>query len=52
MYRYDAASKQCVMFVYGGCGGNENQLRTINECIEICGAKNLLKPPSIFQNID
>lgn len=45
MYRYDDATKKCVSFIYGGCGGTENRFGTIKECIDVCGAKNAFNPP-------
>jgi rRNA maturation protein Nop10 len=48
MYSYDKESKKCVQFIYGGCGGTENRFYTIKECIEVCGAKNVLNPPGKF----
>ncbi len=35
----DPASGQCERFVYGGCGGNENNFRTQAECRDACGAR-------------
>mmetsp|Transcript_1152 Transcript_1152/g.3394 ORF Transcript_1152/g.3394 Transcript_1152/m.3394 type:complete len:143 (-) Transcript_1152:239-667(-) len=35
---FDPASRSCSMFVYGGCGGNENNFRTQAECDVTCGA--------------
>ena len=35
-YSYDAAINECTFFVYGGCGGNENQFDSYDECEETC----------------
>uniref|UniRef100_A0A0K8TK00 BPTI/Kunitz inhibitor domain-containing protein n=1 Tax=Lygus hesperus TaxID=30085 RepID=A0A0K8TK00_LYGHE len=35
-YRFNASSKQCDRFVYGGCGGNANRFRTKGECERTC----------------
>lgn len=48
MYRYDDVSKKCIQFIYGGCGGTENKFGSIKECIDTCGAKNVLNPPGNF----
>ncbi|XP_065311096.1 uncharacterized protein [Dermacentor albipictus] len=36
MYYYRKESKKCEMFVYGGCGGNDNRFDTLNACEEKC----------------
>jgi papilin len=46
MYRYDEATQKCVRFIYGGCGGTDNRFGTIKECIDTCGATNVLSPPA------
>lgn len=33
---YDTKEEQCRQFYYGGCGGNENNFRTENECLHRC----------------
>lgn len=35
-FSYDAESKECVQFVYGGCGGNDNRFMTKEECEQKC----------------
>lgn len=39
MYYYNFVSKQCELFSYGGCMGNENKFSTLTECEENCGRK-------------
>ncbi|KAK7084384.1 hypothetical protein SK128_007777 [Halocaridina rubra] len=35
-WAWDANSKHCIQFVYGGCEGNENNFETEERCLEIC----------------
>lgn len=36
---YNATSGQCEMFTYGGCGGNDNNFRTVADCRATCSGK-------------
>jgi len=36
-FYYDKATKSCEPFNYGGCGGNENNFMTFEECQGMCG---------------
>ena len=36
-YFYNSASGKCESFVYGGCGGNANRFKTLDECTRGCG---------------
>lgn len=35
-YYYDYATGNCENFVYGGCGGNENNFDDLETCIKTC----------------
>ncbi|XP_068094576.1 actinia tenebrosa protease inhibitors-like isoform X2 [Hyperolius riggenbachi] len=36
-YYYDPETESCKKFVYGGCQGNGNNFRTLEDCIRTCG---------------
>lgn len=36
-YYYNKTANTCNKFVYGGCGGNDNNFPTGEECTRICG---------------
>lgn len=38
-YYFDQKTKKCVKFIYGGCGGNQNNFVTKKECIYKCASK-------------
>ncbi|CAG2200678.1 WFDC3 [Mytilus edulis] len=49
-FYFDVYSKQCRKFIYGGCGGNANNFKTLNECQEKCMVKRkpgICAPPII-----
>ena len=35
-YFYNDTAQQCEMFIYGGCGGNDNNFETAGECRQNC----------------
>ncbi|KAG8131486.1 putative Kunitz-type serine protease inhibitor spermatin protein [Naja naja] len=35
-FYYNPDSRRCKKFTYGGCGGNANRFRTIDECNRTC----------------
>ncbi|MCL4138854.1 UNVERIFIED_CONTAM: hypothetical protein GTU68_048576, partial [Idotea baltica] len=37
-WAYSPKERRCVQFVYGGCGGNENNFETKEECELVCRA--------------
>ena len=36
-YYYNAVDERCLLFSYGGCGGNKNNFRSKAECEFACG---------------
>ncbi|XP_052766205.1 uncharacterized protein LOC128207366 isoform X2 [Mya arenaria] len=38
-WRYDSLTGQCVQFTYGGCGGNENNFKSREECERFCSRR-------------
>lgn len=36
-YYYNSDTQKCGEFIYGGCGGNENNFETLDECEYRCG---------------
>ncbi|QKE44470.1 hypothetical protein Yalta_023 [Yalta virus] len=45
-YYYNPARDDCLPFVYGGCGGNDNKFRSREDCFEKCKTpnKNIIFP--------
>uniref|UniRef100_R4G317 KP-Pse-7 n=1 Tax=Pseudonaja modesta TaxID=340912 RepID=R4G317_9SAUR len=35
-FYYNPRQHQCIKFLYGGCGGNANNFKTIEECKSTC----------------
>ncbi|XP_007115613.1 spleen trypsin inhibitor I-like [Physeter macrocephalus] len=36
-YFYNAKSRHCEIFIYGGCRGRKNNFLTAEDCMKICG---------------
>ncbi|XP_064467646.1 kappaPI-actitoxin-Avd3b-like [Ornithodoros turicata] len=36
-YYYSEKDNQCLLFIYGGCKGNANNFKTLEECGQACG---------------
>ncbi|VDK38989.1 unnamed protein product [Taenia asiatica] len=51
VWGYNSTAGHCVKFVYGGCGGNENNFFTKKECRQTC-EKKLRKRRSSFRHGD
>mmetsp|Transcript_18435 Transcript_18435/g.44039 ORF Transcript_18435/g.44039 Transcript_18435/m.44039 type:complete len:125 (-) Transcript_18435:19-393(-) len=43
-YFYNATSGCCEFFIYGGCGGNNNNFETVEECRATCMPNNTSQP--------
>ena len=50
-YFYNSTSRMCEMFVYGGCGGNENRFSTIEDCQAACGRSKYCHLLNMFLHI-
>jgi hypothetical protein len=44
-YAFDLGTLSCEPFLYGGCGGNENNFETFQACASLCGAEYSLCDP-------
>ena len=44
-FHFDARTKQCIEFTYGGCEGNSNNFATIEECQKTCSHHTGITPP-------
>lgn len=38
-YFHNSTTKSCEIFIYGGCGGNDNKFGTKDECEQFCLGK-------------
>lgn len=46
-YFYNATSRQCEKFMYGGCLGNANNFMTLEDCHNSCASALMLTPKSV-----
>ncbi|XP_017047558.1 male accessory gland serine protease inhibitor-like [Drosophila ficusphila] len=35
-WSYDSANNECIKFIYGGCGGNDNRFNSKENCEDKC----------------
>ncbi|XP_053195935.1 actinia tenebrosa protease inhibitors-like [Scomber japonicus] len=42
-YFYNSTSMSCEVFIYGGCGGNQNNFKTDKQCLKRCHSKEVCK---------
>ncbi|XP_016982773.1 boophilin-H2-like [Drosophila rhopaloa] len=35
-WSYDSSNNECLFFIYGGCGGNDNRFKSLAECERTC----------------
>lgn len=38
-YFYNSKAGECQIFIYGGCGGNANRFRSLEDCKQACQKK-------------
>ena len=41
-YSFNSDSGQCEQFIFGGCGGNDNNFETIEQCQQTCKYRTVL----------
>ncbi|GMS91512.1 hypothetical protein PENTCL1PPCAC_13687, partial [Pristionchus entomophagus] len=49
-YYYNIERGVCVKFTYGGCGGNSNRFKQLEDCQTACGEAALAHPPILASN--
>jgi hypothetical protein len=45
-YYFNQENNRCERFIYGGCGGNENNFKNANDCVRTCGGDEPSHDPS------
>lgn len=48
MFYFDDNAKKCQMFIYGGCGGNNNRFQDIAQCYSECLSPSIVKNSGLF----
>ena len=48
-FYFNALTQKCERFIYGGCGGNENNFNTFVDCVKKCSSRN--KSPKTLRNM-
>ncbi|KAK8777427.1 hypothetical protein V5799_029229 [Amblyomma americanum] len=43
-FYYDAQTKQCRQFIYGGCHSNGNNFETLRQCMDACAIQSPWEP--------
>lgn len=51
-FYFDANSQTCKLFSYGGCQGNNNNFKTLNECETKCKASETTQKPATKDDIN
>uniref|UniRef100_A0A8C8S6V7 BPTI/Kunitz inhibitor domain-containing protein n=1 Tax=Pelusios castaneus TaxID=367368 RepID=A0A8C8S6V7_9SAUR len=44
---YNSTSRQCELFIYGGCQGNRNRFEAEEECLQACVSDGESRTPSL-----
>lgn len=47
-YFYNSVTEQCETFIYGGCGGNENNYMTLTACQAACPCPSSIQDDNLY----